>query len=496
MNQKNTDVEIVPLKERVLFGLSAIPDQATYQAFSLLVFTYYFSVIQLGNLVWIGFIIWTFWNMINDPILGCISEKTKQKGKWGKRKYFLIISIIPLSLSMFFLFYVPFSTTSKIPEFSYFLAVIILFEFFYTLFDVNVNAIFPEQFTSESKRAQTNVFIKAFTVLAVMLAAIPTLTPQTPKGDVTVGQLKATYPIWGIYLAAVVIIFAIPFLLKGIKEKELSDAIEAKRPKFFQSLKITLTNKTFVKFVIANTMIWYVFNTLITIFPLYFEYVIDIPPQLSFLKTVSLLAALLVAALVLPFHKWLGGKVGMRNAIMITLGIWMAILLPYFFLGPGAQNYIDIEIPIIEEVYRIGFDTGGFGTMEILGILVTAMQGIGLGGALFYVDIIHGDIIDEDALNFGVKRSGVFYGINAFIHRISTILTMLTIFIVFQGTSWAGGYKPQGGVDVILGLKLIIFFFPALGCIVAILFFKWYGLHGQRLLKMREELAKHPELSE
>jgi len=491
MSQENT--EVVPLKERVLFGLSAVPDQATYQAFSLLVFTYYFSVIQLGNLVWIGFIIWTFWNMINDPILGALSEKTQEKGKLGKRKYYLIISIIPLALSMFFLFFVPFSTESKVPEFSYFLAIIILFEFFYTLFDVNVNAIFPEQFTSEEKRAQTNVFVKGFTVLAVMLAAIPTLTPQTPKGNVTVSQLKATYPIWGIYLAVIVIAFAIPFLLKGVKEKRISDEMEAKRPSFIQSLKITLTNKTFVKFVIANTMIWYVFNTLITIFPLYFEYVIDIPPNLAFLKTLSLLSALLVAALVLPFHRWLGAKFGMRNAIMITLGIWIVILIPYFFLGPGAQNYVDIEI--LDKVYRIG-EAEGFGTMEILGILVTALQGIGLGGALFYVDIIHGDIIDEDALNFGVKRSGVFYGINAFIHRISTILTMLTIFIVFQGTSWAGGYKPQGGVDVILGLKLIIFFFPAIGCLIAIMFFKFYKLHGDRLLKMRAELAKHPELTE
>jgi GPH family glycoside/pentoside/hexuronide:cation symporter len=493
MSQK--DIETVPLKERVLFALSAIPDQATYQAFSLLVFTYYFSVIQLGNLVWWGFIIWTVWNMVNDPVLGAVSERTRTKDKWGKRKYYLVLSLVPLSLSMFFLFYVPFSTTSKIPEFSYFLAIIIIFEFFYTLFDVNVNAIFPEQFTSESKRAQTNVFIKGFTVLAVMLAAIPTLTPQTPKGDVTVGQLKSLYPIWGIYLAVMVIAFGVPFLLKGIKEKEVSDDMEAKRPGFIESLKITLTNKTFVKFVIANTMIWYVFNTLITIFPLYFEYVIDIPPNLSFLKTISLLSALLVAALVLPFHKWLGSKVGMRNAVMITLGIWMAILVPYFFLGPGAQNYIDVEIPIIEKVVRIG-QTEGFGLMEILGILVTASQGIGLGGALFYVDIIHGDIIDEDACKFGVKRSGVFYGINAFIHRISTILTMLTIFIVFQGTSWAGGYQPQGGVDVILGLKLIIFFFPAIGCIVAILFFKWYNLCGDRLMEMREELAKHPELTE
>jgi len=33
--------ESVPLKEKILFGISAIPDQMTYQAFGLFVFTFY-----------------------------------------------------------------------------------------------------------------------------------------------------------------------------------------------------------------------------------------------------------------------------------------------------------------------------------------------------------------------------------------------------------------------------------------------------------------------
>jgi GPH family glycoside/pentoside/hexuronide:cation symporter len=463
--------EKVPLKERILFGLSAIPDQTTYQGFSLLVFTFYFSVIDLGNLVWIGFIIWTIWNMINDPLLGALSDKTKQKGKLGKRKFFLLISIIPLAITMFLLFYVPFQSANKIPEFIYFLTIIIVFEFVYTLFDVNVNAVFPEQFPSEEKRAQTNIFIKGFTVFGIILAAVPTLTKQTPQtapGDpgyaAELQSLQFMYIIWGIYLAVVVVAFAIPFLLKGIKEKEELEEHFERRPKFFESLKATLTNKTFVKFVIANTMIWYVFNTLITIFPLFFEHVIK---HTGFLKTVSLMSALIVAALVLPFHRWLGKKIGMRNAIMATLGVWIVLLIPYFFLGPG---------------------------MDILGVIVTASQGFALSGALFYVDILHGDVIDEDAVKYGVKRSASYYGINAFIHRISTILTILTIMIVFTGTSWAGGYTPIYDETVEIGLKVIIFVFPAIGCLVAIVFFKWYDLHGEKLEKMREELKKHPEL--
>ena len=92
-------------KKKLLFGISAIPDQMTYQAFSLYIFTFYFAVIDIGLfLTWLGFIIWTGWNMINDPLLGALSDRTRHRGKWGKRKFYLLISIIPLSLAMIFLF--------------------------------------------------------------------------------------------------------------------------------------------------------------------------------------------------------------------------------------------------------------------------------------------------------------------------------------------------------------------------------------------------------
>ncbi len=79
------------LKKRFLFGLSAFPDQLTYQAFTILVFTFYFAVVGIDiMLMMIAFIIWGIWNAINDPLLGALSERTKQKGKLGKRKFYII----------------------------------------------------------------------------------------------------------------------------------------------------------------------------------------------------------------------------------------------------------------------------------------------------------------------------------------------------------------------------------------------------------------------
>jgi len=141
--------------------------------------------------MWIGYVVWGVWNMINDPVLGALSDRKRCKGKWGKRKYFMIISIIPLALMMIFLFTVP--RGDQTIEFAYFLIVIFVFEFFYTLFDVNVNAVFPEMFPTEKERTETNIFIKGFTVLGIIFASLPMilLKPLVPGPSPTPAELTA-----------------------------------------------------------------------------------------------------------------------------------------------------------------------------------------------------------------------------------------------------------------------------------------------------------------
>lgn len=454
-------------KKKFLFGISAIPDQMTYQFFNLFVFTYYFAVVNLGTVpVMIGFIVWSLWNSVNDPLLGGLSERTRHKGKLGKRKFYLIISIIPLSLIMIFLVTIPFAANQQIVEFAYFLFIIMFFEFFYTLWDVNVNALFPEMFPTENQRSQVNVFVKSLTVLGIIFASLPSiiLSPLAPETGTPaeLAMIKMNYTIGGLIVAIITILTALPFILKGIHEREEDQQAFEKRPTFFESLKITFQNRTFLKFTFSNMLVWYVFNTLMMILPLYSVHILGIGKG-SFMITIALVSALLVAAILLPLHVRLGKRFGMRNAFMFTLGLWIILLFPFVLLNPG-----DI----------------------IAGIIVTAIQGISLSGALFYVDILHGDVIDEDAITFGVKRSASYYGVNAFIHRFSTILAILTIGIVFQGTSWADNYTFNPGIDVIVAIKLIMFLFPAIGCAIAILILSRFPLHGDKLKEMREELNK------
>ena len=151
---------------------------------------------------------------------------------------------------------------------------------------------------------------------------------------------------------------------------------------------------------------------------------------------------------------------------MITLVTWICTLFPFLF--------------ITGEAFQVAF------------VLLIALQGFPLSGALFYVDILHADVIDEDAVKFGVKRSASYYGINAFIHRISIILVILTIGFMFGNIGWDKQFDPLPSDEflVILGLKAIMVIFPTIALVIGLLAMRSYGLHGERLERIREEVKK------
>ncbi|MFX0011493.1 MAG: MFS transporter [Candidatus Hermodarchaeota archaeon] len=457
----------IKTSKRALFGLSAIPDQLTYQSFTILVFTFYFAVVGIPVLLVMGaYIVWGIWNALNDPLLGALSDRTKYKKRLGRRKFYLIISMIPLSLIMILLFSVPIG--NELIAFIYFLVIILTFELIYTMWSVNVNSVFPEQFPTEEERAKTNIFVKLFTIIAVICASlIPTIiisplvpTEANPTQSTRV-HFQMMYLTAGLILAIIIFIAAIIFITKGVEEKEQDTSAFENRPSFKDSLKFTLRNKTFLKFTLANMCIWYCFTTLLTALPLYATWVLGIKGQ-TLLIGIALMFCLLIAAFVLPLHMKLGQKIGMRNGLMLTLGLWICLLFPFFLLGSN---------------------------MIMLGIIIIAIQGIALGGALFYVDILIGDVIDSDEVEFGIKRSASYYGINAFIHRFSQIFSIITIALIFQGTGWSS-YEPNPGTNIILGLKLIMFLFPAIALTIGILFLKLFNLHGDKLKEMRSKLEQ------
>ena len=448
-------------KRGVAFSIGQVSDITAYQTFTFLVFTFYFAVIGIRiELIVMGFIIWAFWNSLNDSLIGFISDKTHTR--WGRRIPYIMISLIPLAIVVFLLFTPPKSLgiTSEIANFVYFLIIIIVFELFFTMYDVNYTALFPELFITIEERTKANNIRQAFAIVGLIMAfVLPGLFITDYSDPNSLGE----YQMFGIVVLIIIIIPGLLFLKFSPREKSEFQEDYKNTPGFVESFKTCLKSKSFRWYIPAEIANWFVFGMLPAIVPLYGKFVLGITDTL--LLSLLLGGAFISAAIFMTVvWKPLVQKIGPRKSWLASMSIWVIILLLLLFIDD-----------------------------MILGFIMFFLMGLGLSGSLYIIDIIISDIVDEDEVNTGIRREGAYYGVNMFLMHLSTILVFLVIGNVFIISNWPK-YDPNNITpEVIFGLKSLMSIFPAIALGIGILAIYKYPLDGERLLKVREEREKMHE---
>jgi len=122
--------------------------------------------------------------------------------------------------------------------------------------------------------------------------------------------------------------------------------------------------------------------------------------------------------------------------------------------------------------------------------LITAIgMGFGFGGMLYFIWYIVADCIDDDELKTGVRREGSFFGIANFFMRLSMVLSITTISLVFTETGWEE-YIPNPGVVVETGLRFLFVIVPAIALGLSLVCLYFYPFSKNKVLEMKEKLAE------
>ena len=461
MNERKS--EKVPLGKRIAFAFGEVGDNTALQTFSFLIFTFYFAIVGLPVLwITVGFILWSLWNSINDPLIGYLSDRTKTR--WGRRIPWMLGATIPLALIMILLFTPPLALNSDIINFVYFFIILILFDTTYTAFNLNYNAIFSEMYVSMEARSSTGKVRISFVMVALIFAfLLPTFIiedflggdPQTPA---TISKALGDYQLTGI-IAAVVIIVSYFIILKwGVKEpKHISKDAETAMS-FGKTLKTTFKNKSFLWFLIPALGTWIAINILPTLAPLFMIHVLNITD--SELIGYVLALQFIVAAVSTPLWEKIRVKKGARMAGLIGIVTWIIPIILFAFAD-------SVEIVFIIQIFN----------------------GIGLGGGLYFYDQCIAEIIDEDEIKHGTRRSGIYYAVLNFFIRLSAIINFILIGIVFSTTDWQN-YTPNPGIDAKLGLKILIGVYPAIVLGLSLIGMYFYPIKGDILKENRRKLTE------
>ncbi len=445
-------------KKAAFMGIGVVSDVTAYQSFILLIFTFYYAIVGIEiGLITVGFIIWSLWNAFNDPILGYLSDRTNTK--FGRRIPWIMASFLPLGIIMILLFtpILPIGIANQAGNFAYFLIIIVIFEFFYTMYSLNLTSLVPELLITEEERIKGNNIRQIFSIVGLIFAF---LLPGLIIEDFTDAQYFNQYQIFGVIACIIVILGAIIFLKYGPKERAEFQKEYERAPSLINSMKSCVKSKAFMWYIPAEIANWFVYGMLPTIVPLYAKFVLGINDALMtslLLGFTFISAALFMTLLWRPVVR----KIGNRKAWILSMTIWIISLIPLWFI-----------------------------TGLIAGMIMFFLIGIGLSGSLYIIDLIIADIVDDDELTTGTRNEGGYYGVNAFFLRFSNVLVIIAIGSVLQTVGWKVFEPSMVTIEVQNGLRILMVALPIIALIVAILAIYKYPLDEEKLVQVKEGVKK------
>lgn len=122
-------------------------------------------------------------------------------------------------------------------------------------------------------------------------------------------------------------------------------------------------------------------------------------------------------------------------------------------------------------------------------MIIAVFIAFGLAGLLVLLDVLIADVVDEDEIKTGVRREGMYFGVNGFMIRLGISLNAIVMGNVLN----AFGYDPNLEVQpasALTGMKLLMTLVPILAMAVAILVFRHYPLEGERLEEIKASLGQ------
>jgi GPH family glycoside/pentoside/hexuronide:cation symporter len=268
------------------------------------------------------------------------------------------------------------------------------------------------------------------------------------------GQYQTT----GIIAAIIVCVFYIIVLKWGVRDTKFISKDAETAMSFSKTVKSTFKHKSFLWFLFPALGTWLVINILPTLAPLFFVHAIGI--QDSTLIGLLLIITFLVSAASTPLWETIRVRKGARMSGLIGIVSWLVAVLLF--------------------AYSLNFE---------MALVMVFFMGFGLGGGLYFYDQCIAEIIDEDEITYGTRRSGFYYAVLNFFIKLSAILNFVIIGFVFTSTDWMN-YTPNPGVDVISGLRILMGVYPAIVLGLSLIGMYFYPIKGERLKENRKRLTE------
>ncbi len=426
-----------------MYSLGSFSSAILGQAVTTFAIYYYVDVLRVPTkMISLVMFFYGIWNAINDPLFGQLSDTTRTK--WGRRIPYVAGFTLPLCVAFALVWMPPYPAGAEKSLFIWYFAIMFLFDGLFTIVVLNWTALFPEMYPELEDRARISALRQVLGIVGLIFGvALPPIVAERYGWN----SMGIAFGILGL-----VTMYA---SLYGAKERpEFSG--ERSLP-IGQALKETYLNKSFLIYVVAAMLIQYTFVGLQAVIPFYTKYVLN---ATEFETTLFLGALFAMAIPFAPIWGKLISRLGAKKSMLYS-GAWYAVCLLPFLV---ATNYIHA-------------------------VITAVFLAFGLAGLLVLLDIFIADVVDEDEVRTGVRREGMYFGVNGFMIRLGISMNA----IIMSNVLSAFGYDPNLEVQppgALTGMKLLMTFVPMVAMGIALMIFRHYPLEGEELSEVKAGIAE------
>ena len=363
--------------------------------------------IPMVHLTWL-LLLTKIWDGIIDPFIGKVTDG-KRPGRYGKRRYFMLICA-PLVLVAFVMLFFPWNiVTNSVPLKCVFVIIV------YMLYATAQSFVLIPYYSHASEmtddfneRNNVNAVRIAFSIMSsIICVAVPGMIASPTKGDNGVCYILMA----GIFGA----IFAISVLVTAIfsKEQIVTPPVQTKLSlkEFVRPLKLK-TYRQYLGIQMCTSMAMAVMSSFFFTFCDFYLRRMSYS-QLTLnggsrfpIATVAAAMMFVAQIFALPFYLKLIKIKSKRLAYITGALIWITMVA--FMLLLPAESEIAVG------------DNGGISTVtgapNWLVIVFGLLTGFGIGGTVFVPHSSFGDVCDVGELYFGERTEGAFSGLTNFLN--------------------------------------------------------------------------------
>jgi len=399
---------------------------------------------------WMLFIIW---NMINDPIIGILEERTKTR--WGRRIPYLRFGALPYTLS-FILVWFPFMQ-GEIGLFINHLLMLYVFDTFFSMIGLITFGLPAEMAITAKERNRITLFGVGFGAIGTISRWV--IEPLFLAGD-NPNQLVFQIVVTIAGIISGLLIFASSYYIKENLYTQEEEAFG-----FVESITETLKNKPFLIIEVAIFFMAIIAELLLTGFIYLFDYVFIF----SELSIFFLILALIIMITLTIYANNKIGSWGLKKVMILGGFISMIGYIMLFFVGLANNSKIPFEIG----TFGIGF--------------------VGLGLLMFMLNQspLMGEAIDYDEIQTGKRRETTYSGVNALITKPAVsiahalLLGIMGLYGFQQGVSVSN--QPA---SVATGVLIAVSVVPIICIIIAIIGLYFIPLEGEEWQAKKRHLQE------